>query len=677
MKRFLAWMVLFSLVIAPLARAEGPDDQYVGIYSIITQADDLNAKGQIAPAMAKYAEAQGALKRFQLTYPDWNVKVVKFRLKYLDGKIAQLSAQSAAAAAAATNAPPATATNSAPDTSTNVPPADAAPAAAPTNAPPPQTAAPVVAPAAPATPPAPAISAEAENQIKNLQDQINGIEADRALLQAKLKEALAAQPAAIDPQELAKAQQQIRDLQKENDLLKTTLAETKTNIPPAPPVVAAVPAPAPVPNDLAQQLADANRKLTEFTTANAKLVSENEALQARVQASASSDSTLSALRDENAILKKQMVELQARDNGTSQISDLNRQLKEAQAQLAASQSDKQVLQAENLVLKSQAKQIAQSSIPVPTPVAAAAPAPMTHTEPASLAVLDSVTASKIAQLEAQRDELQKSLDALTKDVYGRKKGKETAVRIDDMTRQLAGLRARIEVFETREVPYSAEELALLSSPDTMLSASAHNNVRKAPRELPASASVMMAEAQRYFVAHDFQSAEAKYLDILKLDPKNINTLADLASIQIELGKTAEAEKNLKTALTIETNDDYSLFVLGQLKFHEKSYDEALDALSRAAQLNPQNAKIQNFLGLTLGEKGLRGPAETAFRKAIQFDPGFAEAHLNLAVVYLSQDPPLIELARWHYQKALAAGHPPSPDVEKMLDSTHAVPTASQ
>jgi Flp pilus assembly protein TadD len=675
MKRFLAWMLLFSLVIAPLARADGPDDQYVSIYSIITQADDFNAKGQIAPAMAKYAEAQSDLKRFQLTYPDWNVKVVKFRLKYLDGKIAQLSAQSAAAAAAVTNAPPATSTNSAPDTSTNVPPADVAPAAAPTNAPPPQTAAPVVAPAAPATSSAPAISAEAENQIKNLQDQINGIEADRALLQAKLKEALAAQPTAIDPQELAKAQEQIRDLQKENDLLKTTLAESKTNIPPAPPVVAAVPAPAPVPNDLAPQLAEANRKLTEFTTANAKLVSENEALQARVQASASSDSTLSALRDENAILKKQMTELQAKDNGASQISDLNRQLKEAQAQLAASQSDKQVLQAENLALKSQAKQIAQT--PAPAPVPAATSAPVNQTGPASLAVLDSVTASKIAQLEAQRDELQKSLDALTKDVYGRKKGKETAARIDDMTRQMAGLRARIEVFETREVPYTAEELALLSSPDTMLSASAHNNVRKAPRELPASASVMMAEAQRYYVAKDFQSAEAKYLDILKLDPKNINTLADLASIQIELGKTAEAEKNLKTALTIETNDDYSLFVLGQLKFHQKSYDEALDALSRAAQLNPQNPKIQNFLGLTLGEKGLRGPAETAFRKAIQFDPGFAEAHLNLAVVYLSQDPPLIELARWHYQKALAAGHPPSPDVEKMLDSTHAVPTASQ
>ena len=30
-------------------------------------------------------------------------------------------------------------------------------------------------------------------------------------------------------------------------------------------------------------------------------------------------------------------------------------------------------------------------------------------------------------------------------------------------------------------------------------------------------------------------------------------------------------------------------------------------------------------------------------------------------------PPLVELARWHYQKALAAKHPRNPDLEKMLD----------
>ena len=75
-------------------------------------------------------------------------------------------------------------------------------------------------------------------------------------------------------------------------------------------------------------------------------------------------------------------------------------------------------------------------------------------------------------------------------------------------------------------------------------------------------------------------------------------------------------------------------------------------------------------------KGLRAQAETALRKAIQLDPNYGAAHNNLAVIYLSQQPPLVELARWHYQKALDAGQPHNPDLEKMLDAKGAPATVN-
>ncbi len=78
--------------------------------------------------------------------------------------------------------------------------------------------------------------------------------------------------------------------------------------------------------------------------------------------------------------------------------------------------------------------------------------------------------------------------------------------------------------------------------------------------------------------------------------------------------------------------------------------------------------IQNFLGLALSGKGLRPQAEIALRKAIALNPNYAEAQCNLAALYISQDPPLVELARWHYQKALDAGLPHKPEMEKALDA---------
>ena len=179
---------------------------------------------------------------------------------------------------------------------------------------------------------------------------------------------------------------------------------------------------------------------------------------------------------------------------------------------------------------------------------------------------------------------------------------------------------------------------------------------------------MVAEANRNYANKKLDQAEEKYLEVLHRDNQNVTTLATLAAIQLDLGHLDAAETNITQAVALAPDDAYSFFVLGRLRFLQKRYDEAVDALSRSAKLDPQDAQTQNFLGLALSEKGLRGPAETALRKAIQLNPGYANAHNNLAVIYITQDPPLVELARWHYQKALAAGQPQNLELEKMLDA---------
>jgi Flp pilus assembly protein TadD len=163
---------------------------------------------------------------------------------------------------------------------------------------------------------------------------------------------------------------------------------------------------------------------------------------------------------------------------------------------------------------------------------------------------------------------------------------------------------------------------------------------------------------------------------LQHDQNNGLVLANLAMIELEQGKLEEAEKHIKEAVAQSPDDAYNLSTLGYLKFRQEKYDEALDALSRAAKLDARNPEIQNYLGLTLGHKGLRAQAETALRKAVQLDPNYGAAHNNLAVIYISQQPPLAALARWHYQKALELGQPHNPDLEQLLDAK-APPAAPQ
>ncbi len=152
------------------------------------------------------------------------------------------------------------------------------------------------------------------------------------------------------------------------------------------------------------------------------------------------------------------------------------------------------------------------------------------------------------------------------------------------------------------------------------------------------------------------------------DENNGLALANLATIELQQGKLDDADKHITAAVKQSPNDAYNLSILGYLKFRQEKYDDALDALSRAAKLSPQNPEIQNYLGVTLSHKGLRVQAETALRKAIQLDPNYGAAHNNLAVIYVSQQPPLVGLARWHYQKALDGGAPRNLELEKILDA---------
>jgi cytochrome c-type biogenesis protein CcmH/NrfG len=603
MKRFVVLILVLCFGAITSVQGQGLDDEYVQIFRLIQEADTLSTSAP-SQALAKYLDAQAALDRLHKGSPDWNPRIVNYRLTYVANRIAALSA---------TTTPP----------------------TAPQGAEPkPQGA--TVAPRNQTTTPA-----DWQAQLNGLKEQVRQAQSDKALLEAKLKEALALRPAEADPGELAKAEEKIKTLQKENDLLRVS----RENPAPAPAVdVKAL-------DQARQSLAEADRQLDDRNARLSKLTLEKEALETRLKNSSSESAAVADLRTENQLLKKKLAEVQVNLPASRQPQENTRQLTEAKNQIAMLQSDKESLRLEKLALENRIKQLTTTGAG--------------NISSASAAV--GGDNGRIKQLEGERDELQKRLDAATKELYGRK-AKSAPGRVQDLENQLALVRARLEIFEARALPYSAEELALLKRPEPKLAVADPNAGKKSIKELPAGAATLVAEAQRSFAAKEYDKAESAYLQVLQLDQKNVPTLANLAMIQVKAEHFDKAEANIKQALSLDPEDAYSLYVLGILRFHQAKYDEALDALSHSAKLDPQNAEVQNFLGLTLSEKGMRVPAEAALRKAIQLQPSYADAHYNLAVVYATQQPPASELARWHYQKAIASGLPRNPDLEKRFEA---------
>lgn len=545
MKRYFAVLLLVLLYGVHSAAAAGADDQYVQIFNLIQEADDMGSQPE--QALAKYREAQNALLKFQKENPNWSPSIVSFRLEYVTGKIQALAGKAPS-------------------------PASATPSSAATNATPPTSGTPAVAAPTTPTPAPPAASENLEAQLNGLKDQVRQLQGEKSLLEAKLKEAFSAQPAQTDPRELERAERALKDLQKENDLLKATIDSQKGKVS-APSTVAAE-------AQTQRSLADANQQLTAQKELVAKLTLENEAL------------------------------------------------------------------------KSQAR------------TAAAPPAATLNNPPAAAA-----ETARLKQVEHERDTLRKELESAQKALASRK-GKNGSNRTQELENELLAAQARLDVLQARAVPYSPEELALMNKPSATLSEAQAPGAtpQKATTELSPEARDLVVQAQRFLREGQLGQAENSYTRALKKDPANVGLLGDLASIQLEANHIQDSDSTVHKALTLSPDNAYALSVLGRVRFQQGRYDEAIDALSRAAKIEPKNAEVQNFLGLALSEKGLRGPAEAALRKAVELDPNYASAHHNLAVVYLTGKPPSVELARWHYQRALAAGEPHNAQLEKMLEA---------
>ena len=241
----------------------------------------------------------------------------------------------------------------------------------------------------------------------------------------------------------------------------------------------------------------------------------------------------------------------------------------------------------------------------------------------------------------------------------------------ELGKQLEAARAKLQVLEANQIPYSAEELALFKQEPTKVGAELTNAPPAGGRgkRIPPGAGPLVAEALRAIDGGRFAEAEQKYRDVLRQDEQNMYILANLAAVQMDQEKIADAEATLQKALAIEPNDAPSLYLMGNIKLRQEKLAEAFEALSLSAKLDPEKPQTQYFLGKTLVQKGDRGPAEIALRKAIQLKPDWGEPHSLLAVLYATQKPAFRELAQYHYSKAIKGGVPRNTELEKLMEQS--------
>jgi type IV pilus assembly protein PilF len=76
--------------------------------------------------------------------------------------------------------------------------------------------------------------------------------------------------------------------------------------------------------------------------------------------------------------------------------------------------------------------------------------------------------------------------------------------------------------------------------------------------------------------------------------------------------------------------------LGESMLKEGRSTQALTELTKAVELDPDNAQIRNVLGVAYLDKGMYPEAVREFKKALNLDPEFVDVHNNLGTALLQQ-----------------------------------------
>lgn len=216
-------------------------------------------------------------------------------------------------------------------------------------------------------------------------------------------------------------------------------------------------------------------------------------------------------------------------------------------------------------------------------------------------------------------------------------------------------------------PVARELLGAKGVQATLVASASPDSDKKMAAPAPTSVEKLINQANESYMNKDFGTAAKLYQDALRAEPKNVTALIGLGITRQRENKHAEAEVSLQKALAYDPNNEPASFALGVTYFKQERWKDAMTYFEKSLAKRPDNASGRHYLGIIATKLSLIERAEREFKTALAIDPSYGEAHFNLAVLYITWDPPQWDKARAEYDEAIKKGVRPDANLEKLLE----------
>jgi protein O-mannosyl-transferase len=153
---------------------------------------------------------------------------------------------------------------------------------------------------------------------------------------------------------------------------------------------------------------------------------------------------------------------------------------------------------------------------------------------------------------------------------------------------------------------------------------------------PQSAKAQANLGTAYYEAGQPDLAIAPLDRALSLDPGSYQAHLYTALVLSALGDNQQASEHLQLAEKLNTEGSPEWGLVGEAYANLKQWDRAIECYRKELEVEPQNSVVYTMLGEALQGSGRTQESIAAFRQAIQLQPGFLDASINLAIT-LAED----------------------------------------
>ncbi|MDR0477491.1 MAG: tetratricopeptide repeat protein, partial [Desulfobulbaceae bacterium] len=159
-----------------------------------------------------------------------------------------------------------------------------------------------------------------------------------------------------------------------------------------------------------------------------------------------------------------------------------------------------------------------------------------------------------------------------------------------------------------------------------------------------------------------------YRRAIELQPDYARAHVNLGSAYKDNGQNKDAERHYRKALEIAPDFMPALTNLAELLGVENKPERAEEVFRKILQLDPKEPHAWNSLGSLLHRGHNRERFQEAlecYRRAIELQPDYHQAHINLGRLYTRLDQQ--EKAEWHYRKALEIAPDSTPALTNLAE----------